>query len=457
MPSRMGSKPNAEMSDKNDRKKFGLPPKKRTPDLEKNCGELCNHNYITGDISHWVEVESIISTSSDQIAVAPGSLIKEWEEDGRNYFHYKFDQPSLNFYNVVSARYEVAREKYNDIDIEIYYHPAHDVNIPKMVDAVRKSLAYYEEHFGPYYHKQARIIEFPRYQNFAQAFPGTMPYAESFGFITNLEDESENNVIDAVIAHEMAHQWWAHQETPADMQGGTMLTESFSEYSSLMVMKQDADDIKMKNFLKYDFNRYLRGRTSETEKELPLYQVENQGYIHYGKGSVILYALQDYIGADSVNAALRSFLEEYRYAEPPYPNSYDFLRHLDPRVPDSLKYLINDWFKEITLYDLRLQEARMTQLDNGQYEVEMDVMARKLYADTLGNETQVPLQEWIDIGVYADNDEEQLMAWKRVKFDDENSTVSMIVDSLPAKAALDPRRILIERVTDDNVKKVDIQ
>ncbi|MGB6037777.1 MAG: M1 family aminopeptidase, partial [Cryomorphaceae bacterium] len=267
----LGYNPNVELSDKNDRKKFGLPRKKRTPDLEENCGELCNHNYITGDISHWVEVESVISTSADQIAVGPGSLIKEWEEDGRRYFHYKLDQPSLNFYNFMSARYEVAREKYNDIDIEIYYHPEHSVNVPKMVDAVRKSLNYYEENFGPYYHKQARILEFPRFSTFAQAFPGTMPYSESFGFITNLEDESENNVIDAVIAHEMAHQWWAHQETPAEMQGGTMLTESFSEYSSLMVMKQDADDIKMKNFLKYDYNRYLRGRTSESEKELPLY------------------------------------------------------------------------------------------------------------------------------------------------------------------------------------------
>jgi hypothetical protein len=453
----MGYSASVEISDKNDRKKFGLPRKKRTPELVRDCGELCHKNYITGDLAHWVEVESIISTSSDQIAVAPGSLLKEWEEDGRRYFHYKLDQPSLNFYNFMSARYEVAREKYNDIDVEIYYHPDHEVNVPKMIDAVKKSLAYYEEHFGPYYHKQARILEFPRYSTFAQAFPGTMPYSESFGFITNLEDETENNVVDAVIAHEMAHQWWAHQETPAEMQGGTMLTESFSEYSSLMTMKQDADDMKMKNFLKYDFNRYLRGRTTESEKELPLYKVENQGYIHYGKGAVILYALQDYIGADSVNAALRSFLAEYRYAEPPYPNSYDFLRHLEPRVPDSLQYLIDDWFKEITLYDLRLEEARATELSDGRYEVEMDVMARKVHADTLGNETQVELKEWIDIGVYADSDEEKLMAWKRVKFNDENSTVSIVVDSLPAKAVLDPRRMLIERVLDDNVKTIDTE
>jgi len=452
----MGYSSDAELRDKNDRKKYGLPRRERTPELEKNCSELCNHNYITGDLSHWVEVESIISTSPDQIAVAPGSLIKEWKENGRRYFHFKLDQPSLNFYNFMSARYEVAREKYDDIDVEIYYHPDHEVNVQMMIDAVKRSLAYYEEHFGPYYHKQARILEFPRYASFAQAFPGTMPYSESLGFITNLEDENENNVVDAVIAHEMAHQWWAHQETPAEMQGGTMLTESFSEYSSLMTMKQEADDIKMKNFLKYDYNRYLRGRTTEREKELPLYKVENQGYIHYGKGAVILYALQDYISTDSVNAALRSFLEEYRYAPPPYPNSYDFLKHLEPRVPDSLQYLIEDWFKNITLYDLRLEEARAKELADGTYEVEMDVIAKKLYADTLGNETQVELKEWIDIGVFADDDEEELMAWKRVKFDDEKSTVSMVVDSLPSKAALDPRRMLIERVIEDNVKNVEV-
>jgi aminopeptidase N len=326
-----------------------------------------------------------------------------------------------------------------------------------MVEAVKKSLAYYEENFGPYYHKQARILEFPRYANFAQAFPGTMPYSESFGFIVNLEDESDNNVVDAVIAHEMAHQWWAHQEVPADMQGGTMLTESFSEYSSLMVMKQDADDMKMKNFLKYDYDRYLRGRSSEREKELPLYKVENQSYIHYGKGAVILYALQDYIGEDSVNTALRSFLEEFKYKEPPYPTSYDFLDHLKPRVPDSLHYLIDDWFKEITLYDLRLEDARAKQLSDGRYEVEMDIMAKKLHADSLGNETEVELQEYIDIGLYADADEEKLMTWKRIALDENEQTVTITTDSLPAKAALDPRRILIERITKDNVRPVEVR
>ena len=444
-----------EISDKNTRKKHDLKPKLRMPKLEAECSSSCYSNYLSNGASDWINVETYISTSEDQTAIAPGSLIEESNKDGRNYYHYKVDHPSQNFFNFMSARYEVARKKWNGIDIEVYYDKAHAYNVDMMTAAVEKSLKYYIDNFGPYYHKQARIVEFPRYATFAQAFPGTMPYSEAFGFIVDLEDEDDNNVIDAVIAHEMAHQWWAHQVIGATMQGATMFSESFSEYSSLMVMKHSVnDDIKMKKFLKYDYDRYLRGRSGEVEKELPLYKVENQTYIHYGKGSVLLYALQDYIGEEKVNNAMKSFLEEYRYVDPPYPTSLNFLTHLDAQVPDSLKYLVTDWFKEITLYDYRLKEANYKVLPNGKYEVSMDIEAYKIKADTSGKETKVKFNDWVDIGVYADNDEEDLMFHKRVKFNKNKMNFTFNVDSLPAKAAIDPRRMLIERVISDNVKKL---
>ncbi|MGB0882528.1 MAG: M1 family metallopeptidase, partial [Vicingaceae bacterium] len=445
-----------ELSDKSDRKKNGLPKKVRMPELQTTCSESCNVNYLSNGMSDWVNVETVISTSSDQLAIAPGTLAKEWKEGDRNYYNYKVDHPSQNFFNFMSARYEVARSKWNGIDIEVYYDKAHPYNIDKMSAAIEKSLKYYTKNFGPYYHKQARIIEFPRYATFAQAFPGTMPYSESFGFITNLEDSTDNNVIDAVVSHEMAHQWWAHQVVGATMQGATMFSESFAEYSSLMVMKKEVnnDHMQMRKFLKYDYDRYLKGRAFEQQKELPLYKVENQQYIHYGKGSVILYALQDYIGEEKVNTAMKNFLAEYRYAKPPYPTSLDFIRHLETQVPDSLNYLIDDWFRDITLYDYRLKEANYKPLDNGKYKVTMDVEAFKLKADTLGKETNIDVNDWADIGVFADEDEKELMYYKRVKFNKEQMNFSFEVDSLPAKAAIDPRRILIERNIKDNVKKL---
>ena len=201
----------------------------------------------------------------------------------------------------------------------------------------------------------------------------------------------------------------------------------------------------------------MRGRSGEREKELPLYKVENQAYIHYGKGSVVLYALQDYIGEDKVNLAMKNFLEEYRYNAPPYPTSLDFLRHLEPQVPDSLRYIIKDWFKEITLYDNRLKEANYKTLDNGKYEVTLEIESSKIKSDSLGNETKTTINDWIDVGFFMDDDEERLYSQKRMKFNKEKSTITVQLDSLPAKAAIDPRHLLIDRVYKDNIKSLSLE
>jgi ABC-2 type transport system permease protein len=353
----------------------------------------------------------------------------------------------------MSGKYEVKTRKWNDIDIEIYYDKKHPQNVNMMLDAIERSLDYYTKNFGPYMHKQCRIIEFPRYANYAQAFPGSMPYSEGLGFVINLENEEGNNIVDAIISHEMSHQWWGHQVAGADMQGASMLSESFAEYSSLMTMKSIVKaPMKMREFLKYNHDRYLSGRSNASGKELPLYKVENQMHIHYGKGSVILYALQDYIGEEKVNTAMRNFLEEFKYRKPPYPTSLDFIKHLELQVPDSLKYLINDWFKEITLYDNRLIAASYQSQENGKYLITMEIECEKIEADSAGNETPMKLNDWIDVGAFADLDEERLLFVKRVKIDKSQSTFIFEIDSIPAKLAIDPYHLLIDRVYEDNIK-----
>ena len=444
-----------ELSDKNKRKKYGLKPKDRMPALESPCSKNCMKNYMSDGSADFISFETVISTSSDQVALAPGSLLKKWEENERNYFHYKVDHPSQDFYSFVSGKYEVQTRKWNGIDIEVYYDKKHPQNVNMMLDAVERSLDYYTKNFGPYMHKQCRIIEFPRYLNFAQAFPGTMPYSEALGFITNLEDEEDNNIVDAIISHEMSHQWWGHQVVGADMQGSSMLSESFAEYSSLMTMKSIVKTpMKMREFLKYNHDRYLSGRSNESGNELPLYKVENQMHIHYGKGSVILYALQDYIGEEKLNTAMRNFLEEFKYRKPPYPTSLDFMKHLEPQVPDSLNYLINDWFKEITMYDNRLKNASYERQENGKYLITLDIECAKIKADSIGNETPMKLNDWIDIGAFADSNEEQLLFEKRVKINRPEMTFNFEMDSIPAKLAIDPRHLLIDRVYEDNIKTV---
>ncbi|WP_338870158.1 M1 family aminopeptidase [Spirosoma sp. SC4-14] len=452
-----------ELSDKNDRKKYDLPEKARMPALERNCTGDCMNNYLSNN-SDWVMVETTISTSPDQLAVAPGSLLKEWKQNDstgkpRRYFHYKLDHPSLNFYSFISARYEVAREKWNGIDVEVYYDKKHPYNVRDMVESVKGSLAYYTEHFGPYRHKQARIIEFPRYASFAQAFPGTMPYSESIGFISRIDPEEDIDMVKYVVAHEMGHQWWAHQVVGAYMQGATMLSETQAQYSALMVMEKAYDKSRMKRFLKYEMDRYLSSRGTESLKEVPLERVENQGYIHYNKGSAVMYYLKELIGERAVNKALQTLIEQYAYRQPPYPVSYNLVDLFRQQTPDSLQSVITDQFERITIFNNRATAATAKKRPDGQYEVTVAVQAEKFYADSLGREAPTTLNDLIDVGVYGKpakgKKQGKLLAIRRERMRQKAGTYTFVVKEEPFEAGIDPVNFLVDRSPDDNVKRVD--
>ena len=448
-----------EMSDRNRRKKNDLPEKTRLPELAPQDTFMRRNSYISNH-ADWVNVETVISTSGDQIAIAPGSLREQWEEGGRNYFRYELDHKSLNFYSFMSADYEVARQKWNGVDLEVYYHVDHEDNVDRMLKSMQKSLEYYTENFGPYYHKQCRIIEFPRYAQFAQAFPGTMPYSEGIGFIEDYrEEEDDIDMVFYVVAHEMAHQWWAHQECGALMQGGTMLVETFAQYGALMVMEREYGRDIMRKFLEHESDTYLRGRGSERIQEMPLGKVENQGYIHYRKGSVIMYYLKEMVGEENVNLALRDFLGRFRYAEPPYPVTTDVVADFANYTPDSLQYLIDDLFWDITLFENRTTDLAVKELDNGKYEITMQVESRKLKADGLGEEQEVPINDWIEIGAFAKAEKDKkygkTLYRERVRIDQPNSTFTFVVDEKPDKAGIDPFRLLVDRNPEDNLRDTD--
>jgi aminopeptidase N len=409
-----------------------------------------------------VDVDTVISTSPDQIAVAPGSLLKDWSENGRRYFHYKLDHSSLNFYSFMSARYEVAREDRNGVKMEVYYHPEHKWNVPKMLNGIRKALEYCSANFAPYPHKQARIIEFPRVASFAQAFPGSMPYSEAIGFIADLHDPEDIDQVLYVVAHEIAHQWWAHQVVGANMQGATLLSETLAQYSALMTMEKESGRDMMRKFLEYEMDRYLRGRGRELLKERPLLRVEgSQGYIHYNKGSVVMYYLREMIGEDAVNRALRKVMDQYRYAPPPYPTSYALVDALGEQTPADLQYLLKDLFEDITLFSNRTTNAKAVKRPDGKYAVTIDVETKKFKADETGNETEVPLDDYIDIGAFsappAGKKYGRTLYRERMKVTKMQNQYTFTTSELPQKAGIDPFSLLVDRVPADNLKKVDVQ
>ncbi len=449
----LGYFPQKELSDDEARRKHGLGPRERALDLDDPAAPA--NNYITHDADR-IQFEATVSTSADQRVIAPGSLEREWVEGGRRYFHFVEDRPIFHYLAFLSARYVVEHDRWNGVALEIAHHPEHTYDLASMRRGMKDSLDYFTRAFGPYKHPVLRIVEFPGYATFAESFSSTIPFSESIGFIAEVE-KGRPDAIDYplyVTAHEVAHHWWGHQVLSADAQGMTVLVETLAQYSSLMVMKHAYGPQVMRRFLRYELDRYLSGRSAERKKELPLLRVEDQGYIHYSKGSLVMYALQDLIGEDAVNRALREVVEEYGDRGPPYPTSRVLLAALRRHTPERFQYYLTDQFEQITLYENRVVSAQARKRGDGRYDVTLELETRKVQADALGTEHEVPVHDWIPVGVLDDKGE--ALALEPRKLDGPRTTVTLVTDRLPARAGIDPLDELIDRLPEDNLMPVTV-
>ncbi len=400
------------LEDRAKRRKYGLPVELRPAKLEDDSARQLNE--LSHD-SDWVDTDITVTTDGDQTPIAPGQTISDTglskDRNARRTVHFKSDAPINQFFSIQSGRYDIRHAVWHapaqgdkpahDVDLAVYYAPGHEFNVDRMLAAMQESLALFSREFSPYQFKQARIVEFPAYAAFAQSFANTIPFSEAIGFVQHWTDPTKIDVATYVTAHEIGHQWWGHQLVPADQQGDPMLTETFAQYSALLVMEQHYGKDQVRRFLKYELDRYLRSRGGAVLEELPLDRVEDQDYIYYRKGSVAMYWAKEALGEDVVNRAMRKLLAQYAFKGAPYANTTDFLRLLRAEAGPANEQVISDLFDKITLLDLKATNATATQLPNGKYSVTFDVEAHKFYADGSGKETEAPMNELVEVGVFS--------------------------------------------------------
>ncbi|HYD37687.1 MAG TPA: M1 family aminopeptidase, partial [Allosphingosinicella sp.] len=438
------------------RRKYGLPAEQRPPKLEDLAAT--RRSYFGGG---WSTADITVSTQADQTPIAPGKKVSEEIRDGRRTARFVSDAPILTFFSIQSARYAEKHRMHRGVDLAVYYHPAHHRNVDRMLDALAGAMDYYQTAFGPYQFDQARIIEFPGYAQFAQAFANTMPYSESIGFVADNSDPDKIDYVTYVTAHELGHQYWAHQIIGAESQGGTMLSETLAQYSALMVMKHRYGEDKIRRFLKFELDGYLRRRGGELVEELPLMRVENQQYIHYNKGSLVMYLLQERIGEAAVNRALRTLLDRYKFKGAPYPRSIELVEAFRREAKTAEdQALITDLFERITLYDLKVGEPKAVKRADGKWDVTVPVEARKFYADGKGNEKPAAFADRIPIGLFTAEpgrgafDRRDVVLMQRQGVRSGKQVFRFVTDRKPSHAGIDPYNFYIDRNSDDNVVPV---
>ncbi|MBL7845111.1 MAG: hypothetical protein JNK44_14700 [Cyclobacteriaceae bacterium] len=429
---------------------------------------LARQNHYRSIDSDYISFQATVSTSSDQIALAPGYLIKQWNTDNRNFFQYQSTSHVTNDFAFTSGRYQVLRDSYQNIPLEIYYHPAHVYNLTHMMNGLKATLAYCEKYFSPYQHKQVRIIEYSRKTgDFAQSFANTIPVSER-SFVMDIDESNPLalNLSFLGASHELAHQWWGHQVIPANVDGSRMITESMAEYISLCVLEQTYGKEKGKLFRRKALDIYLKRRVEDDNEEA---LIENSGldksYISYQKGSLALYALRDFLGEEKLNLALRAYLEKVKLQHAPYTIPLEMVEYLRQATPDSLSYLIHDLFETVTLYDNRLKDYTITKLPTGKYQVAINftvtkfrsVNSQKVFEDSNGETLtyidgqsmikSLPLKDYIEIGIYSSRG--SVLHLKKHFVHAINNTLTVEVDEVPGLIAVDPLVKLIDVHTDN--------
>jgi len=445
----LGYSPGRELDNPVRRREEKLGPLEELPDRGDAYGM---NTDLFGADSNFVTYHSVVSTSPGQIAISPGDLKREWQQDGRRYFEYSMGSTKIqDFFSYISGDFAIKRDNWNGVKLEIYYLASHTYDLDKMLGSAKSGLDYYTKNYGPYQFDQFRIIEFPRYRTFAQSFPNTVPYSEGIGFIGRLQRPDDIDFTWFVTAHELAHQWWGHQLVGGYEKGSNMMSESLAEYSALRVMQHKYGDEHMRRFLKHELDGYLRGRAGEVRHEPPLVLVQNEPYVWYQKGSMAFYALSDAIGEDKLNTALKEFLDQWKMNGPPYPDTRGLVESLRKQTPADLQYMITDMFETITLYDNKAVSAKVQPTADHKYKVTLVVDARKMRANGEGAETEIPIHDLIEVGVFkGKKDSEEPLHTEKVWITQPHTTLEFIVNEPPTRAAIDPYSKLIDRNPEDN-------
>jgi len=449
----LGYRTGMEISDNFEREKRGLPKK-------EDEGITDQHLALDGIKVGRVNYETVISTSGDEIALSSGNLIKEWNTEGRNYFHYKSDQKIMPTIAYFSASYEVQKQDHKGVSIEQYYFPAHNYNIDSIASSTAATLDYCIENFGAYPFDHIRIAEVPSHWPFGGfAHPGMISMVEDRLYLTDIRNPDAFNLVAKRTIHEVAHQWWGHVLSPKVVEGGSIFVEGLAKYTEAVIMEKLYGKKAIYQLSENANRTYFTGRAWSTEAEPPLYLVSGQGYISYGKNYNVMIALRDLISEDNLNQVLRTITDRYRDDVEFSVTSVEFLEELYQVTPEKHHVLIDDWFKRVITYDLAIEDVSHRELDNGKYELTINLKARRFETQANGEAIPISINEPIQIGLFEKHSREigkdgGIIYLQAHEISKDGQEIKVIVDSLPIYVSIDPFGTRVDENINDNTSRI---
>ena len=408
--------------------------------------------------------DAVIGTNADEVAVAPGALRRTWTDKGRRYFHYASSGAIGSEWSFFSAKYNVYEKEFlpskavsvdssrgNPVFVRIYHHPEHTAHLEHMMRGITSSLEYYSEQFGNYPYNHLTVVEHPDAPGTGMhAYASMIYYGQGYAHWLP-KDDHELDLPYAIMGHEMGHQWTLPY---AFVEGLPFLSEGLAWHYGIMLMQATRSAEQTRRLMSFMRQPYPHQPIRRGE---PLLRALDP-YLAYKRGPLAMYALSKYAGADRVNSAIRTLNQKSDMPGAPAVTTLDLYHELKAVTPDSLQNMLHDFFEVNTLWMFETTRVKAIKTGNDQWQVTLNVKAKKIVYDSAGVETERPLDEWIPIGVFAESKpgQDELAAPLYLKMHRVHAgeqTIMVTVSEKPVLAGIDPHHLLDweEKEDDDNI------
>jgi hypothetical protein len=331
----VGFMPELRLRDAKTRAEFGLAP---LPTTETQPSILAATATPASARYDWAQLETIISVPQGYQGIAAGKLIRQWQQQNRQYFHYKTTDAVRNLPAVIAVPWQPKQAIQDGIQLDIYsptYNAATELNM----QAMQQTLHWFGKNIGSYPGDALRLVMIPDVGPTGYALPQLVLINHRVGVRAVAAPDAGFSQVYRRAVHEVAHQWFGHgigNGVPGD---GAFLVESLAKYVELVLIEQHFGFDAMQALVDFEQQRYSRALAGSRSEQKSLVDAD-ESYDQYSRATLVFAKLRVTLGDAVITAALRQLWQQHRYPATP-ASAMDFVRALQAHSPQSAQPLIH--------------------------------------------------------------------------------------------------------------------
>lgn len=266
-------------------------------------------------------------------------------EDGRTVVDLELD-PARDFYLAVGtglAEQPPRAPNGSGPTIRCFAPPGREAAAAFAMEAAGRAIDIFSRRFGPYPYGAFTVLCGPL-ASLGIEFPGLTVIGEHiFSLEGILADTPLRALLEATVAHEVAHQWF-YNIVGNDQAAEPWLDEAAAQYATRLYYLDRYGAGAAEAYAGSWYARWDRVDRSPTPVGLPAsdYSEKEYGAIVYGRGPLFLEALASAMGGDAFDSFLRRYVERYAWR---IARGDDFLSTAEEQCGRDLDALFAAWVR----------------------------------------------------------------------------------------------------------------